>query len=349
MAITVDIEKKFKGFHLKAAFDSSTSATGILGASGSGKSMTLRCIAGIERPDRGRIIINGRTVFDSEKNINLRPQERRIGYLFQNYALFPTMSVKDNIGCGYRGPKEERETKIKDYMARYQLDGLENRLPSQLSGGQQQRVALARMMIGEPEAILLDEPFSALDGYLKDVLQKDMQEFLNQYQGDMLMVTHSRDEAFRFCNELMLLKEGKTLTFGNTRELFEQPGLLEVSKLTGCKNASRIEKKGDHEVFATDWGVALHTSRQVEDDMTHIAIRGHWIQPREQDGENCIAFQAAEYVETTFEHQYLVKGPNMDETAALWWMRPKHDFREKPMEDMPPYLYLPPEHLMLLK
>ena len=190
MAIQVNIEKNFKGFSLKSVFESNTSATGILGASGSGKSMTLRCIAGIETPDRGKIVINGRTVFDSEKKINLKPQERRIGYLFQNYALFPTMTVKDNILCGYRGEKGQREEKARDFMKRYQLEELENRYPSQLSGGQQQRVALARMMIGEPEAILLDEPFSALDGYLKDVLQKDMQEFLKQYQGDMLMVTH---------------------------------------------------------------------------------------------------------------------------------------------------------------
>ena len=124
MAITVDIEKNFKDFHLKASFDSNTSSTGILGASGSGKSMTLRCIAGIEKPDRGRIIINGRTVFDSEIKINLKPQERRIGYLFQNYALFPTMSVKDNIGCGFRGAKADRESAISDYIERYHLEGL---------------------------------------------------------------------------------------------------------------------------------------------------------------------------------------------------------------------------------
>ena len=129
------------------------------------------------------------------------------------------------------------------------------------------------MMIGEPEAILLDEPFSALDGYLKDILQKDMQEFLKDYKGDMLMVTHSRDEAFRFCRELMLLKEGKTLTFGETRKIFEQPGLLEASRLTGCKNNSRIERLGDYEIFALDWGVALKTSQKVEPDMTHVAIR----------------------------------------------------------------------------
>ena len=349
MAITVDIEKNFKGFHLKTAFSSSTSATGILGASGSGKSMTLRCIAGIEKPDRGKIVINGRTVFDSAQKINLKPQERRIGYLFQNYALFPTMSVRENIGCGYRGEKAEKEKRIKDFIERYHLEGLENRLPSQLSGGQQQRVALARMMIGDPEAILLDEPFSALDGYLKDVLQKDMKEFLNQYQGDMLMVTHSRDEAFRFCNELMLLQEGRTLTFGNTRQLFEQPRLVEAARLTGCKNSSRIKKVGDYQVFAVDWGVTLRTSHKVEDDMTHIAIRGHWMQPAQEAGENCVVFEAAEYVETTFEHQYLVKSPNMSEDSVLWWMRPKHDFQEEPIDDLPQYLYLPPQHLMLLK
>lgn len=349
MAILVDIEKKFKGFSLKVSFESNTSATGIFGASGSGKSMTLRCIAGIETPDKGRIIINGKTVFDSEKKINLKPQERRIGYLFQNYALFPTMTVKDNILCGYRGDREKREEKVSDYIRRYQLKGLEKHYPSQLSGGQQQRVALARMMIGDPEVILLDEPFSALDGYLKDVLQKDMHEFLSQYQGDMLMVTHSRDEAFRFCNELMLLKNGKTLIFGNTRKLFEQPQLLEAARLTGCKNSSRIERMGDHQVFALDWGVSLRTEQKVEEDMTHVAIRGHWIRPAQCQEENCIAFEAAEYVETTFEHQYLVKSPGMEDGALLWWMRPKANFEEKYDKDLPPYLYLPPEHLMLLK
>lgn len=348
MAISLEIEKKLKGFTLRSSFESKTSSVGILGASGSGKSMTLRCIAGIEKPDRGRIVINGRTVFDSEQKINLKPQERRVGYLFQNYALFPAMTVKDNIRCGFRGEKSSREERVQDFLTRYQLEGLENRYPSQLSGGQQQRVALARMMIGEPEAILLDEPFSALDGYLKDVLQKDMQEFLKDYKGDMLMVTHSRDEAFRFCRELMLLQDGKTLTFGDTRGLFEQPGLLEAARLTGCKNNSRIERLGEHHVFALDWGVSLRTKQKVELDMTHVAIRGHWIQGAEEKGENCIPFEAADYVETTFEHQYLVKSPGMED-AVLWWMRPKKGFQENPEKDLPAYLYLPPEHLMLLK
>lgn len=349
MAIQIEIEKKLNSFTLRTAFETSACAAGILGASGSGKSMTLRCIAGIETPDRGKIVINGRTVFDSDKKIDLRPQDRHVGYLFQNFALFPTMTVRENILCGYRGDRKLREEKTADFVKRYRLEGLESQYPSQLSGGQQQRVALARMMIGEPEVILLDEPFSALDGYLKDVLQKDMQEFLKQYTGDMLMVTHSRDEAFRFCEELVLLKDGKTLTSGKTREIFRQPGLLEASILTGCKNSSRVERLGDHQIFALDWGVALQTEQRVEEDVTHVAIRGHWICPAEQKGENCIPFQAAKYVETTFEHQYLVKSPEMEEDAVLWWMRPKKSFQDDPSEDLPPYLYLPPEHLMLLK
>ena len=138
MAVKVNIEKNFRDFSLKVDFEGSSAAIGLLGASGSGKSMTLRCIAGIETPDKGRIVINGKTVFDSEKGINLKPQKRRIGYLFQNYALFPTMTVEQNIRCGYRGEKSSAREKVADLIRRYHLEGLEKRLPSQLSGGQQQ-------------------------------------------------------------------------------------------------------------------------------------------------------------------------------------------------------------------
>ena len=350
MAVSIDIEKDFKGFSLRVKFDSTCATMGILGASGSGKSITLRCIAGIETPDRGRIVINGRTIFDSDQKINLKPQQRRIGYLFQNYALFPTMTVKENIACGYRGKdKQERDKKVQDYITRYHLEGLEDHLPSQLSGGQQQRVALARMMTGEPEMILLDEPFSALDGYLKDVLQRDMQTFLKDYPGDMLLVTHSRDEAFRFCDQLILLKDGKTLTIGNTRQIFEDPGLIEAARLTGCKNYSAAERIDSHHVFAADWGISLRTVQQVPTDISWVGIRGHWLKPREEDGENCMPVKVTEYIETTFEHQCLVQNPRLKDGGSLWWMRPKNSFEEDPGKNLPAYLYLPPEHLMLLK
>ncbi|MDR2785846.1 MAG: ATP-binding cassette domain-containing protein, partial [Treponema sp.] len=140
---------------------------GILGASGSGKSMTLKCIAGIEKPDEGHIELNGRVLFDSAKRINLKPRERRVGYLFQNYALFPRSRVLENITMGLPLPGEERIRKAREWIARFGLSGFEDRYPAQLSGGQQQRTALARMLIRDPELILLDEPFSALDSALR--------------------------------------------------------------------------------------------------------------------------------------------------------------------------------------
>ena len=217
MSLEVRIEKKLGNFILKTDFVTDGEPTALLGASGCGKSMTLRWIAGIVRPDKGRIVLNGRVLYDSEEKIDLPPQKRKVGYLFQNYALFPTMTVERNIACGCRNTKQECKGKVKDYICRYHLEGLERRYPAQLSGGQQQRVALARMMIGEPEMILLDEPFSALDGYLKDVLQRDIQNFLKGYKGNMMLVTHSRDEAYKFCSQLTLLKEGKNLITGPTR------------------------------------------------------------------------------------------------------------------------------------
>ena len=160
MSLLVEIEKQLGNFHLNVRFQAETETLALLGASGCGKSMTLKCIAGIMTPDRGRIVLNGRVLFDSEAGIDLPPQQRRVGYLFQNYALFPTMTVEKNILCGIRsGSKAEKNAALTATLHRFRLEGLEKRYPAQLSGGQQQRVALARILCTRPEAILLDEPF----------------------------------------------------------------------------------------------------------------------------------------------------------------------------------------------
>lgn len=222
MAIHVEIEKSFKGFSLKTAFDSKSSAIGILGASGSGKSMTLRCIAGIEKPDKGKIIINGRTVFDSEKKINLKPQERRIGYLFQNYALFPTMTVKDNIKCGFRGEKGIQDAKVADFVKRYHLDGLENRYPSQLSGGQQQRVGIARAIAVNPDVLLFDEPTSALDPELVGEVLTVMKNLASE-GATMIVVTHEMTFAQQVASRVIFMDGGVVVEEGSPREIFTRP------------------------------------------------------------------------------------------------------------------------------
>ena len=197
MELHVDIQKNLGGFQLKAAFDTREAFTALLGASGCGKSLTLKCIAGVERPDRGRIVLDGQVLFDSEQGINLPPQKRQVGYLFQNYALFPNMTVEQNILCGLRDRRnrEERRRVLAEMCGLLQLEGLEQQKPSQLSGGQAQRTALARILVTQPRLLLLDEPFSALDSHLRDELQPQLQALLQRLGQQTLMVTHSRDEA----------------------------------------------------------------------------------------------------------------------------------------------------------
>ena len=226
MAIQVNIEKNFKGFSLKSVFESNTSATGILGASGSGKSMTLRCIAGIETPDRGKIVINGRTVFDSEKKINLKPQERRIGYLFQNYALFRYMTVYDNIAFGLRVQKADKkkiDERVRELIKLIGLEGLEKRYPSQLSGGQRQRVAFARALAPNPQLLLLDEPFAAIDAKVRKELRSWLREMIEKLGVTSIFVTHDQDEAIEVADEIIITNKGRIEQTGTPIEIYHNP------------------------------------------------------------------------------------------------------------------------------
>ena len=162
MSLYVDIRKKLGNFTLETQFEAAEGVTGILGASGCGKSMTLRCIAGIVKPDEGHIELDGKVLFDARKKINLRPQERHVGLLFQNYALFPNMTVRQNLMAGLMAEKQDKraaEAKIREMLEKFELVGLEKHKPAELSGGQQQRVALARIFLSSPKMLMLDEPF----------------------------------------------------------------------------------------------------------------------------------------------------------------------------------------------
>ena len=352
MAVSVDIEKKLHGFTLKVKLESDGSPMGILGASGSGKSMTLRCIAGIQTPDSGRIVVNDKVLFDSEKKINLKPQERKVGYLFQNYALFPTMTVEKNIACGYRGDKKHLKAKVADYIERYQLNGLEKRYPGQLSGGQQQRVALARILAYEPEALLLDEPFSAMDTYLREGLRLELSKVLADYDGVSVMVTHDRDEAFQLCKNIMLLDKGHVLIAGNSRKIFQDPVTCKAARLTGCKNISKIERIGEYRVRALDWdNLEFVTDRTVGDDITAIGIRAHDFEPlagekaktkKEAGEENLIPVVKPAISEMPFEWYITLSN-------GLWWKKEKTIHTHDAAGVVPEYLRADPSAILLLK
>ncbi|MBS4007227.1 MAG: ATP-binding cassette domain-containing protein [Clostridium sp.] len=258
MALYVDIEKNLPGFKLSVSFTAAKNTLGLLGSSGSGKTMTLRCIAGLLTPDRGKIVLNDKVFFDAKKGINLPSRERKVGYLFQNYALFPHLNVEQNISFGLRHcPRQEQSRRVAEMLEMMNLKGLKNRYPRQLSGGQQQRVALARSLVLEPEVLLLDEPFSALDDCLRDQLEEQLRETLGKYHGHSLYITHNIEEAYRICSELLLLEEGRIAASGPKEELFSRPPNTLAARLTGCKNLSRVRHIAHDTVEALDWGCRL--------------------------------------------------------------------------------------------
>ena len=279
MSLSVDIKKKFPNFTLDMHFSLSGRRIGILGASGCGKSMTLRSIAGIFQPDEGRIMLGDRVLYDSARRVDLKPQVRNVGYLFQNYALFPNMTVRENIMAGLSGNKAGKIARAEEMITKFGLNNLEDRLPGQLSGGQQQRCALARIMAYRPDVILLDEPFSALDWYLRDRMQRELSDMLRDYEGMVIMVSHDRDEIFRFSEELLIVDAGHVIRQGATREVFSNPGTRSAAVLTGCKNFSRAERIDDHHVRAMDWGITVETERVLPEGIRDLGFRAHQFRP----------------------------------------------------------------------
>ncbi|MBU8905035.1 sulfate/molybdate ABC transporter ATP-binding protein [Desertibacillus haloalkaliphilus] len=300
--IDVNITKEWNEFQLDASFQFKKGVLGILGPSGCGKSLTLQAIAGLQTPDHGTITLNGQTLFDAKSKVNVKPKDRNIGYVFQNYALFPHLTVAKNIGFGLKKVnKRERLRRVDEMLTKMQLDGYGNHYPSELSGGQQQRVALARTLITEPELLLLDEPFSALDQHVKHALEQELVSLLKKnFDGIVLLVTHNIEEAYRLCDTIVIYENGKTVQVGEKQEILERPATLTGARLIGCDNIFKINTLSEeqHELVVQVNQLLIRTSK-TELAPTHLGIHAHKLKLTDQRDEERNQFSCT--LETVIE------------------------------------------------
>ena len=322
MSLSVNIKKQFPAFTLNVNIEAGNETLGWLGESGCGKSLTMRCIAGIETPDEGKIVVNGKTFFEREAgkraSVNLTPQERKTALLFQNYLLFPNLTVAENVAAGIsrKTPKEERRALAQAELKRFGLEGFGERYPSQLSGGQQQRVALARMLAAKPDILMLDEPFSALDAHLKGVLEQNLQSLFETFHGTVLYVSHDIDEALRFCDRIAVIEKGHVMEVDTGSELVNHPQSTAGIKLSGCKNATPAQVVGEHHVFLPAWGITVETDAPAPSDTTCLGVRAFFLQRAEGAGRNAYRVRVVRTSDSRFDRsvllEFLERAPGAD-------------------------------------
>lgn len=313
MSLSVSIKKHFPAFTLDVNIEAGNETLGWLGESGCGKSLTMRCIAGIETPDEGKIVVNGKTFFEREAGkrptVNLSPQERKTALLFQNYMLFPNLTVAENVAAGIdrKLPKEEREAQVNAELKRFGLDGFGKRYPSQLSGGQQQRVALARMLAAKPDILMLDEPFSALDAHLKGALEQNLAGLFETFHGTILYVSHDIDEALRFCDRIAVIEKGHVMEVSTGNNLVNNPQSAASIKLSGCKNATPARRINDHRVFLPAWGIEVETDKPVQENLTCMGVRAFFLEQAKEPGRNTYRVRVVRTSDSRFDRSALLE------------------------------------------
>lgn len=348
MSLLIDIEKRLGSFHLQVQLQAQDEVTALSGASGCGKSMTLKCIAGIVTPDRGRIVLNDRVLFDSAAHIDLPPQRRRMGYLFQNYALFPTMTVEKNILCAIPGSKTEKGAALSDAVRRFRLEGLEHHYPAQLSGGQQQRVALARILCSQPEVILLDEPFSALDSYLKWDLELKLSDFLENFSGPILWVSHDRGEVFRNCKRVCVLDQGASQGTFTLRQLFHEPETEAAARLSGCKNIVEAVPAGSA-VTLPAWGLTLSCGKPVPADICQAGIRARHVMTVPEGTPDAFYCTVERVIQDVFTTIVLLRPEGAASGAPLLRMELERDDWRRLNRPEGLWIAIQPRDILLLK
>ncbi len=355
--LKVDIKKRFSDFSLAAEFSIDREILAILGPSGSGKTMTLQCIAGLLKPDEGHIELNGKVLFDSKKEVNLPPQKRNVGFVFQNYALFPHLTVTENIAYGIRNlPANEIKARIKQLLEMVHIQGLASRYPRQLSSGQQQRTALARALATGPEVLLLDEPFSALDAMRREQLEFELLELQNSYKGNMLFVTHDLSQGYKLSSRIAVYESGKVIQFDSKENVIASPASRTVAKLTGFRNLieGSIVSKAGPEVVINVPGLeqllkvaAGNCDNLGIDQKATLGIRPEFIRLVDSSGENTVQLRVARVVENivNFTYYFYIKDNPANYLEVLF---PKSG-QILPAEGQECYLCLPPEHLVIIK
>ncbi len=225
------------GFSLDLEFQAAAGVTVFFGPSGSGKTLVLDSIAGFVRPDEGRILLDDDILFDGASNVHLAPQARHCGYVFQNYALFPHMTLRENLEfAAERRPRLERHRRVNEMLERFRLGDAAGRRPHEVSGGQRQRCSIARALIGGPKVLLLDEPAQGLDAPLRAELYEVLRQVRADFKTPVLLVTHDLDECFELGEEMLILREGRIVQSGPPRKILDQPANVEVARLLGAFN-----------------------------------------------------------------------------------------------------------------
>jgi molybdate transport system ATP-binding protein len=357
--LEVILKKSLPGFNLEVAFSVNRETLAILGPSGSGKTMTLQCIAGLVRPDEGFIRLNNKVILDTARGIYLTPQMRKVGFVFQNYALFPHLTVKDNIAYGIRHLlKGNIETKVSELLEKMHISNLGHRYPRQLSAGQQQRVALARAIAPGPEVLLLDEPFSALDTQVKERLELELMALQNYYQGNILFVTHNLTEGYKVASKIAVYESGRVVQCDFKNKVIMSPSNRTVARLTGVRNLMRgsiTEIKGSLvRVLVPELGGNINVTSgdtaglALNQDVT-IGIRPEFIHIVDQPQENAFPCTADRIVEgiSMMECFFYVNA----ETTSKHWVEVSLSKLHAPRftEGHQCYVYLPPEHVAIIK
>jgi sulfate transport system ATP-binding protein len=274
--LEVAIRKHLDGFTLDVEWSAGDGVAALFGPSGAGKTLTLQCLAGLVRPDSGRIVMGGEVLFDSAAGVDVPPQRRRLGYVFQGYALFPHLTVRSNVGFGLRGrDRAGRRRREDEVLARLGLEALAERYPRELSGGQRQRVALARALAASPRILLLDEPFGALDARVRQELRRWLRRLHDELHVTSVFVTHDQEEAFEVSDRVVLMNAGRIEQAGTPAQVFEEPASPFVMRFLGAVNVFQGRLDGER---AWLHDVELAAPNRSGRGGAHVFVRPHEIE-----------------------------------------------------------------------